>query len=63
VRFLQKNPKLTFEQACRCIDNYYDSALNISQRPAKYITTLLEYWSGPLNQYQKPLSQERHKWL
>jgi len=53
-KFLAANPMLMVEEALRCVGHYYQSDLNISERPRKWIPKMMEYWSGPLDQYGRP---------
>jgi hypothetical protein len=53
-RLLKVSPNLSVQDACRCVDNYYLSDVNVSANPRKWIPNLLEYWVGSLNQFKTP---------
>ena len=58
-KLLKDSPNLSVQDACRCVDNYYLSDVNISAKPRKWIPDLLEFWVGSLNQFKTPRMFDR----
>lgn len=60
--FLKNTPTICVEHACHCVNNYYDSDVNISAKPHKWIPNLIEYWLAPLNEFRIPrLFEKEHQ--
>lgn len=49
------SPDLTAEQVKALLRNRYQSEVNHSDRPGKWLFSLLSYASGPIDKYGKPL--------
>jgi len=55
AKLLASKPTLTVAIAKRCIDNFYDSVVDIQRRPAKgVIPQMLEFYGGAKTQYRHP---------
>jgi hypothetical protein len=52
--WLETHKVLSYEDVQRLVETRFDSDVNPAQRPATWIPKLMEYWSGPLNQYGLP---------
>jgi hypothetical protein len=59
--WLADHPRITLEEAAQCVNNFFASDGPVTQRLAKSIPTLLEYFACELNQFKTPRPLDR-KW-
>lgn len=61
AKWLADHPRVTLEEAAQCVNNFFASDGPVTQRLAKSIPTLLEYFACELNQFKTPRVLDR-KW-
>lgn len=55
AKLLVAQPRLSVEDALVCAANRYESVVNRAERIRRWLPRLIEYWSGPVDEFNKPL--------